>query len=489
MRWLSIDWHQWTTLRARLTLWNTAVVLLMTVAALLAVWVGARAALYREADAVLRGTVREVAIAITDLYPDIDAVVDEMRRKAAGHAERGWFTQLLTGSGQTIWKSDLCPVEVAEYPPTAADRRENIVQVGPYRYVRLAIEGPSHVPFHVRIGMSTVFLDANISALMRLLIPVGVILSLLTPLAGYWLAVRATRPVANILQTADRLRPTRLGDRLAVSGSQDELDRLSLTINRLLDEVAGHVERQERFVADAAHELRGPLAAMRSTLEVAVSQDRSSLEYRETLEDVLEAVRHLSKIANDLLVLAESSETSAPRIREAVSLAKVASQAVGMFVGVAEEQGIALKIDTEAAPIIAGDAARLRQVIGNLLDNALRFTACGGDVTVRVAAGPQGDGVLTVFDTGSGIAPGDLERVFDRFFKADLARTHATGRSGGLGLAICKSFIESSQGSITIASNPRQGTRVTVRLPAWRDIAEPPVTSLVHAEPAAGSRR
>ena len=469
MRWPSIDRQVWTTLRARLTLWNTAVVLLMTVAALLAVWIGARAALYREADAVLRGTVREVAIAITDLYPDVDAVVAEMRRKAAGHAERGWFTQLLTGDGQTIWKSDLCPVEVADYPPTAADRRENIVQVGPYRYVRLAIEVPGRRPFHVRIGMATAFLDKNIAALMRLLIPVGAILSLLTPLAGYWLAVRATRPVADILRTADRLRPTRLGDRLRVSGSRDELDQLSLTINRLLDEVAGHVERQERFVADAAHELRGPLAAMQSTLEVAVSQDRSSDEYRETVEDVLEAARHLSKIANDLLLLAESSDASAPQAAEPVALATVAGQAVGMFAGAAEERGITLGLDTATMPVVAGDAARVRQVIGNLLDNALRFTPRGGSVSVRVAEGPTGDGILTVSDTGTGIAPGDLERIFDRFFKTDLARSHAADRrSGGLGLAICKSFVEAGQGSITIASEPQQGTRVTVRLPIWR---------------------
>ncbi|MFM1904939.1 MAG: Signal transduction histidine-protein kinase BaeS [Planctomycetota bacterium] len=490
MRWPSIDRHAWTTLRSRLTLWNTAVVLLMTIAALLAVRIGARSALTREADAVLRGTVREVAIAITDLYPDIDAVVAEMRRKAAGHAERGWFTQLLTGDGETIWKSELCPDEVAAYPPTAADRRENIVQVGPYRYVRLAIEGPDRRPFHVRIGMSTAYLDENVAALMRLLIPVGVALSLLTPLAGYWLAVRATRPVADILRTADRLRPTRLGDRLTVSGSKDELDRLSLTINRLLDEVAGHVERQEQFVADAAHELRGPLAAMQSTLEVAVSQDRSSDEYRDTLEDVLDAARHLSKIANDLLLLAESSEASAPRAAEPVSLATVADQAVGMFVGAAEEQEITLRLEVAAEPIVASDASRVRQVIGNLLDNALRFTPRGGTVTVRVAAGAGDDGILTVTDDGPGIAPCDLDRVFDRFFKVDLARTRSAGhRSGGLGLAICKSFVEASQGSITIASSPKQGTRVTVRLPAWRDTARRLPTPADHTGNVPGSRR
>ena len=470
MPWPPLDRVPWATLRLRLTAWNTLVVLLMTVASLFAAHFAARATLYDDADAELRAAVQEVVLALRDLSPDIDAVVAEIGRKATSHERRGWFVQLLEERGATLWKSDLCPAEVATFPPTAADRRENIVQVGPYRYVRLAIEGPDHRPFHVRIGMSTAFLDENITALMRLLIPVGVALSLLTPLAGYWLAVQATRPVADILRTAERLRPTRLGDLLTVSGSQDELDRLSRTINRLLDEVAGHVERQEQFVADAAHELRGPLAAMQSTLEVAVSQGRSSDEYRETLEDVLDAARHLSKIANDLLLLAETSDASALLALEPVALARVAEQAVAMFAGAAEERGISLRLDTVVTPVVAGDTARFRQVIGNLLDNALRFTPRGGEVTVRVTTGPDGDGVLAVADNGRGIAPEDLERVFDRFFKADPARTRSAGhRSGGLGLAICKSFVEASHGSITLASVPQQGTRVTVRLPAWKD--------------------
>ena len=106
----------WATLRVRLTVWNTLVVLLIALMALLAVKVGARAALYREADAVLRGEVNEVAIALKDLYPNTDAVVDDLRRKAAGHEERGWFTQLLTDDGKTIWKSDSCPQAVATWP-------------------------------------------------------------------------------------------------------------------------------------------------------------------------------------------------------------------------------------------------------------------------------------------------------------------------------------------------------------------------------------
>ncbi|MFM8891784.1 MAG: histidine kinase dimerization/phospho-acceptor domain-containing protein, partial [Planctomycetia bacterium] len=291
----------WATLRVRLTVWNTAVVLLAILASLLAVRFALRRSLVSEADVVLRGEVNEVAIALRDLYPDLDALVAELRRKAIGHEERGWFTQLLQDDGTTIWMSEQCPGEVARWPVDRA-KVENLVELGGYRFARRRITDPADAPFHVRIGMETSYFDDNVAAVMRLLLPLAAGLALLTPMVGYWLAVRATRPISDILRTAEQLRPTRLGDRLAVYGTRDELDRLSLTINRLLDEVALHVDRQERFVADAAHELRGPLAAMRSSLEVALSHDRTSDAYRETLFDVLEETRQLSKLANDLLL-------------------------------------------------------------------------------------------------------------------------------------------------------------------------------------------
>ncbi len=458
----------WATLRFRLTVWNTLVVLLITLVALLAVKVGARAALYREADAVLRGEVNEVTIALKDLYPNTDAVVDELRRKAIGHEERGWFTQLLTGDGKTIWKSESCPKEVAAWP-VAKDRFENLVQVGGYRFARRRITDPADGPFHVRIGMNTAFLDEDINTLTRLLLPVAAGLSLLTPLVGYWLAVRATKPVAEILRTAEQLKPTRLGDRLEVHGTQDELDRLSLTINRLLDQVAGHVERQQRFVADAAHELRGPLAAMRSSLEVAISQDRTADAYRETLADVLEEARHLSKLANDLLLLAETGNDERAPSREQVDVTAIARQTVAMFGGVAEERAVRLVLQPTAGAVqVAGDASQLRQVLGNLLDNAIRFTPSGGKVTVSIGIdGERREAILTVTDTGCGIDEEHLDRVFDRFYKTDASRTHGESvRGGGLGLSICRSIVERHGGSIGVRSTVDRGTTFTVQLPS-----------------------
>jgi len=456
----------WATLRVRLTIWNSAVVLLVMLAALLALQVGARAALYREADAVLRGEVTETAIALKDFYPNTDAVVDELRRKAVAHEERGWFTQLLTDDGTTIWKSEGCPDEVVRYP---LDPRKfaNLVQVGGYRFARQRITNPADAPFHIRIGMATAYLDENVRTISRLLLPVAAGLSLLTPLVGYWLALRATQPVAEILRTAEGLKPTRLGDRLEVHGTRDELDRLSLTINRLLDEVAGHVDRQQQFVADAAHELRGPLAAMQSSLEVAISQDRSSEHYRNTLAEVLEEARHLSKLSNDLLLLAETGDEVPSPARERVDLADVARQTAAMFAGAAEERSVGLAIDAAAIVPVVGARSQLRQMFGNLLDNAIRFTPPQGRVTVSVVTDAEhGEAVATVADTGCGIPLEHIGRVFDRFYKTDASRTHtAAARGGGLGLAICRSIVERHGGSIAVASPSGGGTAFTMRLP------------------------
>lgn len=457
------DWAPFTTLRARLTLWNTGVVLAMTLASLVAARFVARATLYADCDAELRAGGQEVVLALRDLHPNLDAVIAEIGRKARSHEQRGWFSQLVTEDGTTLWKSDHCPQAVADYPPSRLDREENIVQVGPYRYVRLRIARPGQPRYHVRVGTYTTGLDARLTSLLQQLTLMGLALSLLTPLAGWWLARQATKPVADMLQVAEHLRPTKLGDRLPVRGNRDEIDRLARTINRLLDQVAGHVDRQQQFVADAAHELRGPLAAMRSTVEVAITHERSSAEYRDTLADVLDEMRQLSSLANGLLTLAETGADADVAAVDDLDLADVVRQTAAMFSGVAEERGIGIGV--HAAPVrLRGSVPQLRQVLGNLLDNAIRFTPPGGDVQLRLAA-VAGRAVLTVADTGTGIAAAHVDHVFDRFYKADPARSRTEGRSGGLGLPICRAIVERHGGTIALNSVPGGGTTVTVSLP------------------------
>jgi len=467
MRWPPPDWVRFSSLRARLTLWNTALVLLMTVSSLLTARFVARATLYDDADAELRAGAEEVVLALGDLYPDIDAVVAQIRRLARSHEQRGWFVHFLTEDGRTVWKSDHCPNEVAQFKPTNLDKPENIVQLGPYRYVRLRIAEPGHPTYHVRVGTYTTGLDEKLTSLVRQLSLAGGFLLLLTPLIGWWLARRATRPVAEILHTADQLRPTRLGDRLPARGTRDELDRLSSTINRLLDQVAGHVDRQRQFVADAAHELRSPLAAMQSALEVATSRDRTADSYRKTIDDALQECRHLARLTNDLLLLAEGeSDASATNLGE-VDVAAIVRQASEMFAGVAEEHGIRLEARADGAIRVRGDARQLQQLCSNLLDNAVRFTPSGGRVSIGLAADRgTGRALLTVEDSGCGIDAELLPRVFDRFFQADAARDRSDpNRGGGLGLAICKAIVERHGGTIGVESRRNAGTTFSVRLP------------------------
>lgn len=476
----------WATLRLRLTLWNTAVVLLATLATLAAVLVGSRAALFREADAVLAGEVAEIVLAIRDLHPDTQAVIEELRRKAVGHEQRGWFTQLLDASGTTLWSSEGCPEEVLEVqgPPPADHAAHDIelVQVGDYRFAWQKVDTPSHSPLSVRIGMSTSYLDEDVNDLARLLMVIGLLVSLLTPVGGFWLALRATRPIADILKAAVRLEPTRLTDRLPVRGTNDELDRLARTINTLLDQIAQHVERQESFIADAAHELRGPLTAIRNTLEMALASRLPAEDSQQFLQDAIEQTSQLSKLASDLLVLAESSEISVPHSAADVDMQEIASGMVDMFSGAAEEAGIDVTCEVRGNMSghlrVAGIATRLREVVSNLLENALRFTPRGGSIRVAVEANPASRTIsLFVEDTGCGIGQSDVARVFDRFYQADAGRNRRDGRrGGGLGLSICRAIVESHGGTIDLQSQPANGspgwTRVTVTLPWSRQDAD-----------------
>lgn len=479
MRWPSIDLPllrhiPWGSLRVRLTLLNSAAVLLAMLILLFSVRVGVRQSLFKETEDTLLGEVREVAMSLEDFLADPSGIpagrellVAELKRKAQSHLDRSWFVHLLDGSGSTVWASDNCP-DVVRLLAVDDSLQESVKHRDKYRWARRQIDSRNDETLFVRIGMPDHVIEQEVDRLTWFLLPIGIGFTLLTPLAGYWLALRATQPIAGILKTADKLRPTKLGDRLPTRGTQDELDQLSVTINRLLDQVARHVERQQQFVADAAHELRGPLAAMQNSLEVATAKDRSVESYQGTIDDALNETRHLSKLANDLLLLAEVGNSLGSVFNETCDLDHVIRQTAGMFGGSAEERSIELAIHATGKAVVRGDERQLRQVVSNLVDNALRFTPSGGRVELSVDAPKDGnEATVTVSDNGCGVAPHHLERVFDRFFQAEAARDRGDiKRGGGLGLSICRSIVERHGGRISVESpGLGLGTKVTVVLP------------------------
>jgi two-component system heavy metal sensor histidine kinase CusS len=479
MPWPSIDVPffrriPWGSLRVRLTLLNSAAVLLAMLILLFVVRVGVRTALFNATEQTLLGEVREVAMSLEEYYPSSgsfvasrDLLVAELRRKAESHRDRSWFLQLLENNQDgtnTVWASDNCPEEILTEPIDEAVT-EKVKHAAGHRWARKLIDTIGGQKLYVRIGMPDAVIEKEVDNLTWFLLPIGIGFTFLTPLAGYWLALRATQPIAGILKTAEKLKPTKLGDRLMTRGTNDELDQLSATINRLLDQVARHVERQQQFVADAAHELRGPLAAMQNTLEVATANNRSLDSYQGTIEEALGETRHLTKLTNDLLLLAEVGNSLGSVFNEACDLGDVARQTAAMFGGTAEERSIALTIHTSGQATVRGDERQLRQVISNLVDNALRFTPDGGRIDLAVESNQAAhEAIVTVADSGRGVEPEHLDRVFDRFFQADAARDRSDiKRGGGLGLSICRSIIERHGGRISIDS-PGVGLGATVRV-------------------------
>ncbi len=352
----------------------------------------------------------------------------------------------------------------------------NAVRNGPYnrgsfRLLQQRIppgKAPTKPPEMVmRVGTSRDSVDEDVWRMTKMILMAFAFIVVVAPLSGYWLAGRATSPLATILQTTARLHPDDLSERLPLRGSGDELDQLSATMNGMLDRLAAHLEQQRAFVANAAHELRSPLAAMRTAVEVSLERERTDQEYRDLLADLVEQCTALASLINHLLLLAEGDAGLLHADTE-VRLDQLATSAVDMFHGIAEQRGLELRTKVAGPVSVRANNVHLREVVLNLIDNALKFTPPNGDVTVEVSAPPRsGRAELRVRDTGIGISAADLPKVFERFYRADKSRQREQPTGGnGLGLSICQAIVRAYGGDIAIASTVGKGTTVTVSLPA-----------------------
>jgi signal transduction histidine kinase len=452
------------SLRFRLTLWNAVVVALVVVVTLIAVREGLRFTLLYETDQMLAEDALELGLAVAQFYPDLDQIHEEMNRKALGHPYRQLFVQLLDPQDDLVWSSVRTPAGFQLQWPEDADMLPRTV--GRYRVVPTRLPQPELQGHILLVGCSLEHIDRDVRRLSQLLLLLGLPLVIVAPAGGYWLAGRATRPLGQIISTAAALLPSQLEERLPVRGTGDELDRLSETINQLLDRIAAYVDRHREFMANAAHELRSPLAAVQSSVEVALSADRTSDEYRELLHDVVEQCSHLRILVNQLLLLAEVEGMPPAVGGQAVRLDLVAQKSLEMFAGVAEDQGV--HIESRLAPaVVLCSSNQLWQVVNNLIDNAIKFTQQGGTVTVDVQVHPEsGQAVLQVRDTGVGIPAEDLPHICERFFRGDKSRQRdAAPRGNGLGLSICKAIVEAHAGSLHIESIVGAGTTIRVQLP------------------------
>jgi two-component system heavy metal sensor histidine kinase CusS len=279
---------------------------------------------------------------------------------------------------------------------------------------------------------------------------------------AYLLARKALAPVGQLHRLTAEITAERLDRRLPVERPDDELGRLARTINDMIARLERSFAEVRRFTADASHELRTPLAAIRAEAEVALAKPLSTAEHQELLGSVLEECERLTRLTDQLLALARE-DAGPPAACHDVNLSALVTGVAETMRPLAEARSLRLGHSAVAGLTIRGDEVRLRQVFYNLLDNALKYTPAGGAVEVR-AARQGGEVVVSVRDTGAGIAAEHLPRVFDRFYRGDNGRSRAEGGTG-LGLSIARSIVVAHGGRIDLASTPGQGTVCTVTLP------------------------
>ena len=453
-------------IRIRMTAWYVGLLAAVMIAVAAFVVVRLRADLTAATDRTLRPAVAQIATGYTQEgvpeFRDVSATVLSGERAAA---------QILTPDGRVL----------ASYGDPVA--RQPMLTVGERGRVAAGSEqtgsrelGPSDDQFRVvahaaqRRGRTEIVVGAaSLDQVARSVHSVLILIALALPAAlaataagGWWLERRALRPVDRMTRTAAAIGPDQLDERVAVPETNDEVAHLAETLNRMLAQIEHSVNEQRRLVADTSHELRTPLAAMRSEIDVSLRADDLSFAAREVLESVRDEVDRMSAIADDLLILASADEGALALAREPTDLHDLTARVAASLHGLAARSGVTLEMEGSET-LAEVDPERFQQVLRNVVANAVDFSPPGAVVTISTRT-DGGVVELTVADEGPGIPPELRDRVFDRFFRIDQARTRRSG--GGLGLAIAREVVEAHGGTIQALENHPRGTRMTIRIPA-----------------------
>ena len=302
------------------------------------------------------------------------------------------------------------------------------------------------------------------------LIAIGVAVTALGLIGGWWLAGRAISPIAQISRTAESISANRLSKRIDASDMDLELESLAHSLNAMLNRLEGSFEQQKQFTADASHELRTPISVLLSHCELALHRSRTSEQYRQTIETCQSAAERMRKLVDDLLTLAHADSGKLQLKFDEVDLLDLAQQTIALFQPLADISNIQLASAGDQA-LCRVDRVAVSQVLANLVHNAILYNRPEGTVTLETFSRETEVGVR-VIDNGLGIDDSSIPHLFDRFYRVDESRTRQDGhhrQGSGLGLSICKSIIEAHGGKILVTSELGTGSIFEVHLPRQTD--------------------
>jgi heavy metal sensor kinase len=321
---------------------------------------------------------------------------------------------------------------------------------------------PSIPPSLLIIARSTKQIDQALHGLVRTFaIAVPLALALAAG-GGIFLARRALKPVDKIAQTAQKIGESDLSQRINVN-TKDELGRLAVTLNEMIERLEKAFQHQKQFTSDASHELRTPLAVIEAESTLALQKERPPNDYRQSLETVSREARHMSSLIDQLLTLARADAGKEQWNFTEVVLGKLISNLITDVEVLCQEKGLSFQSGQTQSLVVQGDEARLRELFMNILDNAIRYTPAPGTVSLSLRREGQMAHVM-ITDTGIGIPAKDIPFIFERFYRVDKSRSRAEGGSG-LGLAICRHIAEAHEGKIEVESQVGVGSTFSVWLP------------------------
>jgi heavy metal sensor kinase len=319
-------------------------------------------------------------------------------------------------------------------------------------------------PMLLRVAYSTAPLRASVLEFLSLLLLAMPIALVGAGFAGYRIAGKALNPLEQMARQTEQITARRLDERIPVDNPHDELGHMARVLNGLLTRLGESFEKLQHFTSDVAHELRTPLAALRSVGEVGLQETQSPEKYRDIIGSMLEEVARLTAMVDTLLTLAHADSGQFRLHRTSFTLGELVQESVTVVGVLAEEKQQRILVEGQSLVVISADRSFLRMAVINLLDNAVKYSPSGSTIRVLVREG-EGFVETVVEDEGPGIPMEKVDRVFDRFYRVDEGRTRDAG-GAGLGLAIAKWAVEAHQGTVALHAREPNGSSFSIRLPA-----------------------
>jgi two-component system, OmpR family, heavy metal sensor histidine kinase CusS len=463
----------WSTLALRLTAWYALAGLSLVFLATASLYLVLRAELEKSTDLFLADKLNVVRTLLRERPEDWDGLKEEIQLESAARRYQQFYIRLLDernfpllmtpGMAEqldlTLLASQTQSRPDHPFPMKGPHGRSFLVT-----RARADVGSPSTRTDTIEVAIDVSQEEALLARYRRWFLAILLGSFAIFPLIGYQVARHGIRPVEEIATTAQHISSTNLHERILPEGYPFELASLADTFNKMLDRLEESFERISRFSADIAHDLRTPVNNIRGEAEVALVRARTVEEYRDVLGSCLEEAVRLSDLISDLLFLARAESPLAHVHRERVNVAELLNGVRDYYEASAEDGGISLTTAVAAEPVIAElDRTLVQRAVGNLVSNAVAHTPSGGSIVL--GTGAEGSTVrIEVSDSGEGIPPDALPKVFDRFYRVDTSRSQASGGTG-LGLAIVQSIMLLHGGHVEIASQVGEGTRVTLRIP------------------------